>query len=219
MYCAIDVEATGEGFDRKAIAISFVVGHKKYFKIEKSLTVCFPVPSVEQFGTLCWNEFWMKEENQKVLDRIRKEVRSSDEEASKEIETFLKELEDQYGDNIEFLSDNPSFDITAVDWALYRFTKRLPMRFSTKGKYRCISDPSERIAAFGKWKETNEIISKNYGIEHDHWPENDAAYIYAQMIEANKLSKDYSEMERNYQSLKGSFFVMFLAFILLRLFV
>lgn len=196
MYCAIDIEKAGAKFTHKVLAVSFIVGRKNYFKIEKRLTVCFPVPEENEFESRCLKEFWSKPEMKEILDRIRKEACKSEEEAVDKIDSFLNDLEKEYPDQeIEFVSDNPSFDVSAVDYLLLTYKGRLPMRYTSKGKYRYISDPSERLWVMGKTQQAKEYINEKI-VEHDHWPENDATYIYASMLESDRWAKELKERDQ-----------------------
>lgn len=190
MYCALDIEKAGAKFEHKVLAVSFVVGYKSRFEIAKKITVCFPVPEEKDFEKRCLEEFWSPDEMQSILNRIRKEACKTEEEAVNKIDAFLNEIEEQWPDNeIEFISDNPSFDVGTVDYLLWIHKNRLPMRYTSKGRYRWVSDPSERLYALGKSKEVKDKISKTV-VKHDHWPENDATFIYASMLEADKIMNE-----------------------------
>jgi DNA polymerase III epsilon subunit-like protein len=138
-YIAVDIEATGASYKKhKVLSVGFVVGdgtvvlERKRFNV---LALWKPVEEGGDFEARCINEFWSKMD-EKTKEECKRDA-VEDFVAWKAIEGWLNEMEHKY-EKIEFLTDNASFDIARIDYCLDKYCDRLPMRFSTTGKYRAI---------------------------------------------------------------------------------
>jgi len=106
---------------------------------------------------------------------------------------FLQSLEDKYPDdkyNIIFLTDNPSFDTASIDYALEKYVGRLPMRYSSTGKYRLIIAADDAFDMLPSKYRNNAQKKIKKIVKSDHDPVNDAHYIYLKYIMAKNMPKD-----------------------------
>ncbi|CAH6420955.1 Hypothetical protein KVN_LOCUS82 [uncultured virus] len=180
---AIDIESSGPKLTKNVIiAIGFCLGDEKGNTLEKK-TFCFKFDSFEVFDLKCLNEFWINH-----LDKLNVYLKTA-KEPNESILDFITEidyLDDAY--DLRIISDNPSFDITFINYYLDKYLDRLPLNYKHNGKqYRCIYDTSSFSRGLLKMDYKNPILSdleiiNKYGLSiqaiHDHYPENDAEYIY-----------------------------------------
>ncbi len=190
IYVAIDIEATGSRMlSDPIVSIGVCVGTEGGCISERrrfNMEVAWPGPDTGwgDFEPRCWSEYWVK-----LPRHIRAVVRSEalpHADAMQQFRTFLDGLEDRYPEpahEIRFITDNPSFDHAKVDAALERYQNRLPMRYSTVGKYRqviCIDSIRDAfVELFGRAMVDERI--KGYigpNVTHDHDPMHDAEVHY-----------------------------------------
>lgn len=170
LYIAIDVEKKGASFAHPVIQLGVAYGYNIHYKI-KTENFCFDYKN-SPFEKRCYDEFWVNH-----LD-ILKRIEENAKEPGAEWERFNKWLLDMEKENgtIKFVSDNPGYDIEAVDYHLHTEIGRLPMRYSSTGKYRSISDPSEQIKGLRKNTRNGINEQANKLVTHDHWAPNDASH-------------------------------------------
>jgi DNA polymerase III epsilon subunit-like protein len=182
-YIAVDIEATGASYKKhKVLSVGFVVGdgtvvlERKRFNV---LALWKPVEEGGDFEARCINEFWSKMD-EKTKEECKRDA-VEDFVAWKAIEGWLNEMEHKY-EKIEFLTDNASFDIARIDYCLDKYCDRLPMRFSTTGKYRAIYSADDMYEMLSS--EQRAICDKQIAeiVVHDHNPVNDAEYVYMQYV-------------------------------------
>lgn len=197
-YLAIDIEKAGDKFIDPILMIGCCLGDASGNVIE-SKAFCGPVPEPKEFDQRCWTEFWSK--NLSILERIKDTAQKEGVVLkSQMIDAFMNyyyELDNRYGPftrsgnkRLILLSDNPAYDITAIDQALLMQTVNVksgkevgneyvfPLRYTKSGQYNRVSDPSEMSSALPN-KKSKEILDMVKKVStHDHWAENDAITIY-----------------------------------------
>lgn len=187
-YIAVDIETTGASYKKhKVLSVGFVVGDLKVVLERKRFNIIAdwrPVELGGDFEARCINEFWSK------MDEKTKEDCKTDAMEDglcwKVIDLWLAEMERKYG-KIKFLTDNASFDIARIDYCLDKYCDRLPMRFSTTGKYRAIYSADDMYSMLSTEQKAicdKEIAEK---VTHDHNPVNDAEFVYWQYVAAMKF--------------------------------
>jgi len=181
-YVAIDIEKAGKKIDDAILAIGLCVGSQTGQVIEKRLW-CLEFPEGKGIEEQCNQEFWMK--YPELLKFIRENAKPIV-EVMTEFAKFIDDLESKY-QKIVFVSDNPAFDIGAIDYYLHKYVGRCPMRYTKSAKYCCISDPSERLEMLVNKKAIYEEIDKI--AKHSHKPDDDAEYIYHMQIAADKYKQ------------------------------
>lgn len=178
-YIAVDIESLGSTYDHPVVAVGFVVGDKLGNELESRL---FVLPFDEsKIEPRCKEEFWDKQPG--LLDSFRKSEFKTEKDAWQAISDWLDAKETEYF-GIELLSDNPAFDIALIDYNLHLHLNRRPMRYTKAGKYRSISDPSERLHMCPRW--FRDTFKENFGFLHSHNPCDDARYIYLSQIYSEK---------------------------------
>lgn len=211
---ALDIEKTGGFYRHPVMSVGFYVGDMdcnelETFKVNISVRWPMVVGDMIDYGDFeprCWDEFWSKQPDNIVAECKNPEPVDAS-TAWHQVEAFLNRLEtaypaDQY--KIKFLTDNASFDVAAVDYALEKYCGRLPMRYSVLGKYRSIISADDMLDMLPK---NARIAADNFiktKVTHDHNCINDAKYIYWQYILAMwYANKDcaghiiYSELANN----------------------
>lgn len=183
IYLALDIEGTGARLDAPIVAIGYCLGDEAERIIEKH-TFCLKMPPDVGVEENCQKYFWDKHPD--LWKRIEREAKPANTVAHQFVD-FINELETRFPEEsykIELLSDNPAYDITKLDFFVWNYTRRYPIRYSSTGGYRTISDPSEQGKALPNEDECWEIaVSK---CQHDHWPENDAEQIYHLFMQVQK---------------------------------
>lgn len=186
-YIAVDIETTGASYKKhKVLSVGFVVGdlnvvlERRRFNIKANWK---PVEEGGDFEARCIKEFWSRMDEKTKEDCKYDAVEDS--VAWKAVEHWLNEMERKYGE-IDFLTDNASFDIARIDYCLDKYCDRLPMRFSTTGKYRAIYSADDMYSMLSY--EQRAICDKQISeiVAHDHNPVNDAEYVYMQYVMAMK---------------------------------
>jgi len=177
VYLSVDLESGGSHFDNDDVAVGFFVGEPcditddgEPREIERRR---FVLPyKVSTFEERCKKEFWDK--NPILLENLGPSPYNTKDEAWKDIARYLDDLHERY--YVTILSDNPAFDIGRIDHNLYWYAGRLPMRYTPKGDYRPVSDPSEQLKMCPYWFQKE--FKRRFKHLHSHFPEEDAEYIY-----------------------------------------
>lgn len=173
-YVAVDVEKKGDGPAFPVIQIGVAWGTN--LKDIKTRSFCFDYHSGDrkvEFQKRCFDEFWT--EHLDILARIEKEAI----EPTAQWRAFI-EFWDKFDENVVIVSDNPAYDIEAIDFHVWEEAKRFPIRWTADGKYRKVCDPGQQMK--GLLKGTQNAIRRRADkvAPHDHWAENDAKNILAQ---------------------------------------
>lgn len=208
-YLALDIEKAGDRFCDDILMIGCCLGDVNG-KVIESKAFCGPIPKPEEFDQRCWTEFWLK--NLDILERIREVAKQNGVDTKeKMIDNFMDyyyELDNRFGpftragpNRLILLTDNPTYDISAIDQALVSQTissknglskgnqYTFPLRYTKTGQYNRVEDPSERANGLPV-KKSKEIMTKVKEVSvHDHWAENDAIGIYHWHMEVLKAAK------------------------------
>jgi hypothetical protein len=188
VYVAFDIEAGGSGYQHPVIAVGVCHGTVGDYK-RKRWCIRF---NANTFEKRCVDEFWSK--NQNILGIIEREAMDED-VAWKEIADFIDSLELLYPAStyrIKFVSDNPAYDIARIDYMLYVKRGRLPLRYTTEGKYRSISDPSEQVKGLPPAQRAvmDELVTsaKNRAsVSHTHLPDDDAEVMFLEQAIIDRI--------------------------------
>lgn len=195
MYVALDIESFGPRLDDPVVAIGYVVGDESGH-IKESGVICIEA-DVKQIEQQCYDQFWVHQ--QALLKRIQEHAIPSP-DAWFTFKEWIDGLETKYPDDtIIFLSDNPVYDIGKLDFHLYMYTQRAPLRYTTLLKYRSIEDPSEQLEGWSRAAakcscavdfvrrtspngatkdDTTSRVKSPTTMIMSHWPEDDARQIY-----------------------------------------
>lgn len=109
--------------------------------------------------------------------RVLQEAAVPQKEGFQFLARWLDGLEDTYPSEqyrIEFVSDNPSFDIGTLDSHLERYTGRRPLRYATTGRYRSVMNPDDMLWSFPYHLQEDGLVAISKVVTHDHLPDNDA---------------------------------------------
>ena len=187
---AVDVEKTGERLTKhKVISLGCVVGDvngnvleklKINFKFNEPKVINDLVINYGDFEPICWDEFWSK--NPKALE-LCKVDQHSDKEGWYKFASWLDGLEARYADcKIKFITDNPSFDIASIDYALEIYCDRSPMRRAVNGRYRSVKvcDDMFSMLPYDIQVDCAKQIAEH--VVHDHDSCNDAYHHYLQYL-------------------------------------
>lgn len=205
-YVAFDIETAGcRVAKHPIIAIGYVVGDESGNVLEKG---CFKfdvewytvdptnpliVTDYKQFEPRCVKEFWNNPEHPNMHNIINK-LKDGAKPVHEEMQRFcawLNGLEKTYvGHRIKFLSDNPSFDIAFIDYNLDKYCDRNPLRFTIENRYRAIDCPDDMVSMLPGDRVTAALnMFMDASVVHDHYPSNDAHYIYSVFIIMKKLKQ------------------------------
>lgn len=188
IYVAFDIEHTGEIL----LAIGMCVGNEDGDVLKKkrvNVKVHWPDDhSLGDFEERCWNEFWSKQSSELIA--TLKENAIPLKHAIETLAGWLNELETTYPSSdyeINFLSDNPSFDIGILDHYLKTICGRRALRYSLDGVYRSVENPDDMLKMFLKQDVEGELNLIRNKVLHNHDPANDAEFIYRQYLAAREL--------------------------------
>ncbi|AIB52182.1 hypothetical protein E24_00498 [Faustovirus] len=177
VYLAIDIEKLGDYQNAHIIAVGFCLGNAHGDVLETKMWAVSPGER-DHIEPRCKSEFWDRFP-QLLADFIALGRPAC--VVYSEIAAWLDGLEAKYP-NITILSDNPSYDLGGFDNLMYRFTGRLPLRYSRAHVYRCVTDYSEQLWALGPGvgKRVCELAAARMNLTEDnkHNPAKDAEFIY-----------------------------------------
>jgi hypothetical protein len=194
---AIDIETNGCYLDKNEIvSIGYCVGDTKG-KVEQKGRIDFEVST--KFEKRCYDEFWKDHmDKYKVLQHDVLDPGK----AIKSFVNLIDELDSKY--DLRIISDNPSFDIMWINYYYNQYLGRRPLCYKNNTSYRPIYDTKSysrgalAMTLEDKWTDDSKVIQELKLDEHigkicaDHFPDNDAEYIYklyTGCIEANKSIK------------------------------
>jgi hypothetical protein len=201
IYVSIDIETGGPVFQINPLyGIGYYINSSIYGCLYKA-TLCIKQLPFQIMNKNTYQGFWLK--NMHILERIKQNAK----DIAVQVKTFIDiidSLEDRIVNGLRptiiFICDNPSFDISFIDYWAYALFKRNPIRYSKIGEYRSIIDPTERIVALGIYKEAKKLAS--IICKHSHWPEDDAEHNY----HLYQISLSFQELirkdNRPYQTIK-----------------
>jgi len=170
IYLAIDVEKKGAKFEHPVIQIGVAWG-TSLSSMEKG-SFCFDYKD-KPFEQRCFDEFWSKQ------DAVYKRICAEAVEPAEQWRTFKAFLDtlELSGDKVEIISDNPAYDVEAIDYHLNEELGRQGLRYSSGMKYRCVHDSSERVKGLpAHYAEAIEKKAQSLA-KHTHWAADDAEYI------------------------------------------
>lgn len=124
----------------------------------------------------CVREFWSK--YPAILSRIKTAAQPTA-DAWREFMKLLDSFE-KSGKIITIISDNPAYDLTAIDYNLFIRDREFGVRYNKDGTgYRKVADPSERIKGVSdaSRKKITDRLNKEFA--HTHWAADDARHILA----------------------------------------
>lgn len=171
LYVAFDVEKKGAKFEHPIIQIG--VAYTNSLDVApRTASFCFDYPGAP-FEKRCYDEFWVK--NLDILKRIQKEAKPAKAEWERFVD-FLNALEKEHS-KIKILSDNPAYDIEAIDWHLDKECGRAGIRYTSTGKYRPVIDSSEMVKGLSKSVRDAIQAKVDKAIQHTHWAPDDAQGI------------------------------------------
>lgn len=197
---AVDIEKTGALFAHPVNSIGFYIAPEVENPSELSKdqietfkwNIIVNMPEVKDgkvvdygdFDPQCWDEFWSKQPD--ALARCTSNPSPiAAANAWHEIAKMIDSLEEKYPDDkfkIKFISDNASFDVATVNYCLEKYTRRLPMRYSSKGKWRSLVAHKDVFWAMPDDVQKRQMELINRDVNHDHDPVNDAHYHYLMYI-------------------------------------
>ena len=202
-YLAFDIEKAGcLPIRHPVIAVGVCLGDEDGLIIEKkrwTFQVQWPddLKNPSHYGDFeprCWEEFWSKQKPELIAEL--KQDAKPQKEGWNDFVKWVDELEKKYS-KIVLLSDNPGYDLGAIDVNLERYTERMPLRYaSTTGDYRSliVSDDAYYIASEDTMMAVKEERLFPF-VQPDHRPENDAEVVFRQYLVAMELKHVYSMYE------------------------
>jgi len=134
----------------------------------------------------CKRDFWGKDED---LYKLYLEKALDEETQIRDFVNTYDTLHKIYGveeRQIKLISDNPEFDFGRLSPYVEKHCKRGPLRYTSTGDYRSITDIGQAMWYFGVQNMVKEAASKLQ--LHDHRPSNDAEFIYLSHIMAIGIS-------------------------------
>lgn len=167
-YVAVDVEKKGNGFAYPVIQVGVAWGTGLGDIATRSF--CFDYRSVG-FERRCYDEYWSKQ--LALLARIGREAV----EPGQQWPAFVEFWNVTFGADAVIVSDNPAYDLAAIDFHVWEWCRRFPIRNTAVGGYREVHDPSERDHALPSDVRAAIRARAAALAPHDHWAENDAKHI------------------------------------------
>jgi hypothetical protein len=181
---AVDIECSGPHLVQHGIvAIGWCVGDASGRVLEKQ-RVSLSLDG-KTFGAETKAEYWDRPEQAAQLAQFMREA-IAPKEAMQRFIAAVDKWEETH--RVSIVSDNPAYDVKWLDYYLAFFLNRYPLAYTKEKRYRGITEDrsmvvSKRTRRAGKWVFDNDKYA--FGKEllrttvpHNHWPENDAEYIY-----------------------------------------
>lgn len=201
IFVSIDIETTGPLTWRDSVvSVGFFIGDDAGNELDVfrvNFDVDWPVfrkcghcgscdspITYGDFDKQCWDEFWSKQPID-MIEACKADARPGGIGWSA-IYAYLRHLNKKYGDDIVFVTDNPSFDIAFLDHNLTtNCTLSQPIRYSTiTGAYRQIMVSDDMFGMIPDAHRDQAMARIKMLVQPDHNPVNDAHFNYLQVIEA-----------------------------------
>jgi len=191
---AVDIEKTGAFLTNPVVSVGFYIANLSDVELQKrkfNIEVKWPVEdNYGDFEPRCWKEFWSKQPSE-IINRCKRNPEPLPAfQAWREIGMFIDSLETLYPPEkytIQFISDNPSFDIASIDYNLEKYTGRMPMRYSRTGKYRSVIAADDMFEMLPSNVKSECYKTMRETVNHDHDPINDAHHIFLQYYYAKNM--------------------------------
>ena len=175
MIVAVDIETSGPSVLRNGIlAIGFCLGDMKGSVIQKK-RIHVALDDHHTFDERCLTDFWDKPANKKVLETIQVNT-SPPAKAIREFVQAIDTFDEHY--QVSLVSDNPTFDFYFLNYYLDYYLKRKPLNYMFGEIYRSLIDSKSFLRRYLGCNYRKSMQLKFHGVKHDHFPENDAEYIY-----------------------------------------
>jgi hypothetical protein len=191
---AVDIEGSGSSFGQNGIvAIGWCVGDLHGRVLEKK-RVSLKLHR-RTFEPRCLTEYWSKPAQAAQLAVFQSEAL----EPAAAMKIFIDAVdsfESRY--DLVILTDNPSYDIAWLNYYLDHYLGRSPLNYmKDQTTYRGVRDvfqfafyrKMKQAEAGGQGKWFFDMEKYKAGLDklkeanlHDHWPENDAEYIFRKTI-------------------------------------
>jgi hypothetical protein len=192
---SIDIEKGGNSPTKHPILAIGVcvgaVGGGALPRILEKKTWCLrPLPG-QEMEERCVREFWSNKQD--LLTKIT-ECSIDALDGLRDFSRWLDDLATRFAEReIKLVSDNPAYDIGSIDFALCaNGIRTVGIRYLGNEKYRSVCDPSEMIDGQGSW----DLVKSKIAANHDHWPENDAEYIWWMYVHACQIRDQLSAGRR-----------------------
>jgi hypothetical protein len=150
------------------------------------------------FSTDCRTDFWEKD-GKLSYDKVKKEKRRHKEQVQRFARFWdnahINLPEEVNERQLGLVSDNPEFDYARLTPYLRKHCEREPVRYTTNGEYRPITDLTHVAWALG----FNDIVSKAAKniVEHNHLPASDAENIFISNIITERLIMSWKKKNLN----------------------
>ena len=177
---AIDIETSGPSVKKNGIlAIGICLGDL-FGNVENKQRINVNLDKHHCFDEVCLSQFWNKPGPSQVLRIIQKDTLPPKEAMQKFI-SIIDEYDKTY--KLSIISDNPTFDFYFLSFYMEHYLDRKPLNYKLGTTYRQLIDTCSfaRGQKLGKVEKAPTINTQS-NILHDHFPENDAEYIYARYV-------------------------------------
>jgi hypothetical protein len=174
-FVAFDVEKKGARFEHPVIQVGVAYG--SCLNDIQTASFCFDYKDVP-FEKRCWDEFWSNWKD--VLARIEKAAEAPNVQWPK-FGKFLDALEAEH-DEIEIVSDNPAYDIEAIDHHLDKDLGRAGVRYTSTMGYRYVNDCGDMGKGLPRAIREAIKAKTNSMARHTHWAEDDAMCILVKFL-------------------------------------
>lgn len=186
---AIDIETTGAFLIKnKVCSIAFYIGDDQQNELEKhKFNLKVEWPNLESndyhdFEKKCWDEFWSKQDTTLVTDNVLEQ-----ESGWLQIYQMLQNVCSKY-DNIVFVTDNPSFDISFINYSFEKYLDKPPLR-NINNTYHSVYAADDMFYMCDSEYVKKSLDEINKIVIHDHNCINDAKFIYLQYVKATQYKK------------------------------
>jgi hypothetical protein len=204
----VDIESGSPSINEAPVAIGMVLANGLTNKVieEKLFTRYVPLNCKKLppgFSKKCWTEFWLNSKGRKDFENNYANLLGWNEKAGtirdmgKELVDYVNGIEVRFPNaKVIIGSDNPSYDLPAIDNLMYRIGKRLPLRYTTEEDYRSVDDPTEQMTLLTKAVRDKIRSLAEEAAPHTHDPVSDARHILQLWIEVEKHHGKYGDEEK-----------------------
>lgn len=190
MILSVDIETSGPSVRKNGIlAIGFCVGDMVGNVIKKE-RINVALDTHHAFDETCVVQFWDKPGPAKVL----KDITVNPLPPKQAIAKFAQ-IVDVYDTlfALTVISDNPTFDLYFINYYMELYLDRKPLNYKFGKVYRKIVDSKSVLQGYGIACKRENIPPRGVPwcttAVHDHYPENDAEFIYCCYLRVFKSLK------------------------------
>lgn len=200
LLIAVDIEKAGARKHHPVVSVGIVAGDTEgqvILKTRVNFAVSWPKTYPSELGAIalvkdygdfeprCWDEFWSCKIPPSAIEECKANALELHVGWQEVHELIVSTCNLCKGHKVVYLSNNPSFDIAAIDDG-FDHIKQLPLKYTPDGKYHGDFNPNNMLFMLAPDVQHSCREEVERVVVHDHNPANDAHSIYLTYLQCLK---------------------------------